>query len=137
MLNALFQTTTIPVLEQAVGFAQARHGILAGNIANMDTPGYRVRDLSPSEFQARLKKAILERDRQASSGDLSVKGESYQDSFADLSESLSDILYHDDSSGSLEKQVLAITKNQMEHNFALAILTSQFRLLQSAIAERA
>ena len=51
-------STQIPVLEQVVNFSQARHGVLAGNIANLDTPGYRVRDLSPELFQERLKAAI-------------------------------------------------------------------------------
>jgi len=58
MLSSLFDSSTIPVLEQVVNFTQARHGILAGNIANLDTPGYKTRDLSPVEFQNRLKEAI-------------------------------------------------------------------------------
>ena len=47
MINKMFDSTTIPVLEQVINFSQARHAVLAGTIANMDTPGYRVRDLSP------------------------------------------------------------------------------------------
>src|SRR5687768_11775068 len=58
MLSSLFQSSTIPVLEQVVNFTEARHGILAGNIANLDTPGYRTRDLSPTLFQERLQEAI-------------------------------------------------------------------------------
>src|SRR4030042_4347215 len=58
MLSSLFSSTTIPVLEQVVNFTEARHGVLAGNIANLDTPGYRTRDLSPELFQQRLQKAI-------------------------------------------------------------------------------
>ena len=58
MLSSLFQSSTIPVLEQVVNFTEARHGVLAGNIANLDTPGYRTRDLSPALFQERLKEAI-------------------------------------------------------------------------------
>src|SRR5689334_1704892 len=58
MLSTLFQSSTIPVLEQVVNFTEARHGVLAGNIANLDTPGYKTRDLSPALFQQRLKEAI-------------------------------------------------------------------------------
>ncbi len=39
-------------------FAQRRHAILAGNVANMSTPGYKTRDLSVDDFQTNLKKAI-------------------------------------------------------------------------------
>ena len=58
MLSSLFQSSTIPVLERVVNFTEARHGVLAGNIANLDTPGYKTRDLSPETFQEQLKEAI-------------------------------------------------------------------------------
>ena len=58
MLSSMFQSTTIPVLQEVVRFAQARHTVLAGNIANLDTPGYKVRDLSVEDFQGRLEAAI-------------------------------------------------------------------------------
>ena len=48
MLSGLFQATTIPVLEQVVCFAQARHNVLAANIANMDTRATR-----PATYQFR------------------------------------------------------------------------------------
>src|SRR4029077_12706000 len=58
MLSSLFNNTTIPALGQVLNFAQARHTVLTGNIANVNTPGYRLRDLSQTEFQERLKEAI-------------------------------------------------------------------------------
>ena len=61
MYSTLFKSTTIPVLQQAVQFNQARHAVLAGNIANMDTPGYRVRDLSVEDFQNQLREVIKKR----------------------------------------------------------------------------
>lgn len=137
MLNqTLFDSSTIPALEQVVRFAQARHGVLAGNVANFDTPGYRVRDLSPEQFQARLKTALAQRERgqsQAVSQAQLLPG----DPVAEVSRDLEDILFHDDSTGGLEEQIAQIAKNQMQHNLAMSILTSQFRLLQAAISERA
>lgn len=59
----IFGSTAIPVLEQVVAFTQARHGVLAGNVANLDTPDYKTRDLSPALFQEKLKEAIEDRDR--------------------------------------------------------------------------
>ena len=47
-LDGILSTTTIPVLERVIGFAQHRHEILAGNIATFDTPGYRTRDRAPA-----------------------------------------------------------------------------------------
>jgi flagellar basal-body rod protein FlgB len=65
MVTGLFDSSTLPVLEQVVTFTEARHGVLAGNIANLDTPGYRSQDLSTAEFQTRLKDAIESRQRAA------------------------------------------------------------------------
>ena len=132
MPPSLFQSTTIPLLEQVVNFTQARHGVLAGNLANLDTPGYKVRDLSPDLFEQRLKEAVdTSRYAMPSSPD-----ETGYDRFAEVKQSMKSILYHDQSDVSLEQQVMEITKNQMRHNLALTIMTNQFRLLQAAISEQ-
>ena len=58
MWPALFQKSVLPAVEQTLQFAERRHAILAGNIANADTPGYQTRDLSVSDFQSALKDVI-------------------------------------------------------------------------------
>ena len=58
MLPNVFGSTNIPVLQEVLQFSQARHGVLVGNLANVNTPGYRTRDLSVNNFQTRLKEAI-------------------------------------------------------------------------------
>jgi len=134
MLTSLFQGTTIPVLEQVINFAQTRHTVLAGNVANIDTPGYRMRDLSPEMFQARLKSAIQQRDTM---GTVMSPGNVTENPVSSVGGSFADMLHHDDSNGSLEDQVTAIAKNELQHNTALAIMVSQFQLLQAAISEKA
>jgi len=136
MLPSLLQNTAIPVLEQVVNFAQARQNVLAGNIANIDTPGYRMRDLSPEKFQARLKSAIAHRDQMQSSVSVSL-GHTSDNPVSEVGSSLTDMLHHDDTNGNLEQQITAAAKNQLQHNMAVSIMTSQFRLLQAAISERA
>ena len=137
--NSIFNSTSIPVLEQVVNFTQARQGVLAGNIANMDTPGYRTRDLSPEMFQEKLKEAIENkntRSAQGSSYDATNQLFKNTEDLSQVSKSLEGILFHDESNVSIEKQIAQISKNQMQHNLAITIMTSQFRLLQAAISER-
>jgi len=151
----LFDSSTIPVLEQVVNFTQARHGVLAGNIANIDTPGYRTRDLSQANFQNALKKVIQERDQQpaisypyqndftgtpTTGGQALGMGTSVAQSHPSMNsvkDSMKSILFHDNSDVSIEQQVTELTKNQFQHNLAISIMTSQFRLLRAAISERA
>ena len=52
---------TFGALEKAIGISQQRHTLLTGNISNVDTPGYRPKDI---DFQATLRQAL-----QTSSGD--------------------------------------------------------------------
>ena len=137
MFPSLFKTSTIPVLEQMLSFTQARHGVLAGNIANLDTPGYRVRDLSPEAFQEQLREAIAADEQPTITGSPGETAALSAGSIDEVASTPDAFLYHDDSTGNLENQVSQIAKNQMQHNVALAILTSQFRLLQTAISERA
>ncbi len=141
MLSSLFNSSSIPVLEQVANFSSARHSVLAGNIANMDTPGYQARDLSPDVFQSRLKAALVERDQAKQSyGRTSASaggGDSLASPIQEVTHSMEGMLRHDQDNVSLEQQVAEITKNQMQNSMALSILSSQFRLLQAAISERA
>jgi flagellar basal-body rod protein FlgB len=132
MLSGLFNSTAIPVLEQVVNFTEARHNVLAGNIANLDTPGYRARDLPPAQFQAQMKEAIEQRDRP--SGEFS--GVDRAKAVSEVGRSMRTILRHDDNNTGLENQVSEMSKNQMQYSLALSIMTSQFRLLQAAVSER-
>jgi flagellar basal-body rod protein FlgB len=154
MLPRLFHATTLPTLEQVVRFTQARHHVLAGNLANIDTPGYQVRDLPVEEFRAYLLEFIARRQRgdlpaapaALSPGELAYLGHTAGSSLrgtGDISRFLQartvepspTILFHDLTNCSLEQQVTEMVKNHLLHNTAMAIMASQFRQLQTAIAE--
>lgn len=134
MMQGVINSTALAALEQSVLFTEARHGVLAGNIANFDTPGYRVRDLPPEVFQARLAEAL---DAEHAGGSPSSMASNVELRIDDVAESMRGVLFHDDSNGSLEHQVAELSKNQVMHNTAVAVMSHQFRLLEAAISERA
>lgn len=139
MLPSLLASTNIPILQQVVNFSQARHGVLAGNIANINTPGYRTRDLNVEVFEKRLKSAIAESKRAGNGGRPISAGDlptSPEDPMRKVSESMNNLMYHDDTNIDLEKQVAEINKNQYLHGLALQIMTNQMQLIQTAISER-
>lgn len=153
MLDTLFQSSTLPLLEQVVSFTQARHGVLAGNLANVDTPGYRARDLSTEAFQDQLKTALVEsRQRGPNRSPINPHLESLSpgvtsatrtierqatDPYEEMRDSMKGMLRHDENDISIEHQVAEIAKNHAQHNMALTIMNSQFRLLRTVISERA
>ena len=46
---------TFNTLEQAINLTQKRHSLIAGNISNLDTPGFKAKDI---DFKAALAKAM-------------------------------------------------------------------------------
>jgi flagellar basal-body rod protein FlgB len=149
MMSSMFDSSPLPVLEQVVKFTSARHGVLAGNLANLDTPGYHVRDLSVDEFQTQLKEAVEQRRQQpvprapyvASPGmpalTTSTKSSIHrEDKLATVADNVKGMLRHDENNSSLEEQVSEIAKNQAEFNMALSLMNAQFRLLRAAVTER-
>jgi flagellar basal-body rod protein FlgB len=135
MIQALFQNTTIPALGESINFAQARHNVLVGNVANLDTPGYRALDLPVGAFQEKLAEAIQARGEmrdayvsEAGIGDL-------EDPWRQVREATQSIVRHDGVNVGMEQQVLEISKNQFLHNLAITVMGSQFRLLQTMISE--
>lgn len=157
MLTTLFGNSSVPLLEQVVNFTEARHGVLAGNIANLDTPGYTTRDLSPELFQEKLREAVTaSRSAPAPAfgygnyGSFAGNGGSASPAassvgrvdrnfaaFDHVKDSYKSILRHDGVNVSMENQINQVVKNQQEHNLAVGILSNQFRLLRAAISERA
>jgi flagellar basal-body rod protein FlgB len=128
------ESTTIPILEKVVGFAQSRHTVLVGNLANADTPGYQVRDLSHDTFQERLKEVIEKRNTPYATS--AARVDEYDSAMQEVNDSMRTLLFHDKSDVGLEQQVLEISKNRTMHNMAISIMQNQFALLNVAISER-
>jgi flagellar basal-body rod protein FlgB len=135
MLDNLLQTNTVPLLEQVVNFSQARHNLLAGNIANLDTPGYQAVDLDTDKFAEQLR-SMLATQKMGNSESAEESGFSELRKPGQHGLEWGNLMRHDHGDVSLEQQIAQLSKNQMQHNLALTIMTSQFRLLQAAITER-
>ena len=133
MFADMFESTTIPVLQEVVNFTQSRHNVLAGNIANLNVPGYKTRDLSVVDFQSRLRQAIDKRDHPSpvqSPGDI---GYQRAEPLAEIAKNSKTIMRHDANNVGIEQQSADVMKNQLEHNMALALLVQQFHSLETAI----
>ncbi len=142
-VQALFQNNSSALLEQVVNFSQMRHNVLAGNIANVSTPGYQFRDLPQEAFEELLKaaadtKTVTPAKTATPRGGLAGLHDAQElmDPFAEVQDQIAKEMVVNSKNRSLEYQVAEITKNQMQHNMALAILNNQYQLIQTAISER-
>lgn len=139
MWTSWLQSSTIPALEQSVAFAQKRHTLLAGNIANIDVPDYRTRDLSLTDFQETLQESIHadQSSQSYSAGQALLKPHESVKAMEKVRDVRNQILYLDGNDVSLEQQVTQISKNQLMHDTAVALMRSQFKTLSAAISENA
>lgn len=134
MWNNWINASSLPALEQAAVFTEKRQALLAGNIANLDVPGYKTRDLSTNDFQTRLREA-LEAEKSAGNSTRSAGQPSAVPGMERVRDVSQHVLMHDGSDVSLEEQVTQISKNESLHNISIALMRAQFRNLEAAIRE--
>ena len=132
MFSSLFGSSTIPALEETARFAQSRHEVLVGNIANYGVPGYKTRDLSTSAFQRRLRDAIDDKGSSiGADGAMRVYKDAQDGGMSVVDKDIDGMMFHDGGTVGMEQQVLEVTKNQNLHNMAVSIMTHQFSLPRS------
>jgi flagellar basal-body rod protein FlgB len=129
-IDRLLNQGNAPLLEQVVQFSSQRHRLIAENIANVDTPGYRQKDLSVERFQGLLRERIETR-RQAPAGSMG-----FDDIRSEVTNPMRNILFHDRNNRSMEQLATDLAKNAMMHNLAIELLRKQFMGLEAALRER-
>ena len=132
MWSSWLTESSIPALEQSAAFSQRRHQLLAGNIANLDVPGYQSRDLSVDDFEEALREMV---DKSAEGGVDRYGIAASQVAEDKVRDVTRQVVYHDGSNVSLEEQVTEISKNSGMHDMTIALMRSQFATLESAIRE--
>ncbi len=141
-LSDVTNAGAIPLLEKTLAFTEARNRMLAENIANVNTPGYRARQLSVRDFQAALRSARERRRAEGGSGfHLPETREVRTDAAGHLQatpslEPVENILFHDGTNARVEHHMADLAENAMMHQVATELMQKKFGSLQSAIRGR-
>ena len=140
-LNGLFSRGAISTLESLAAFTEARQRVLADNIANVDTPFYKARDLSPEAFAQQLRCAIDQRGPangplRLESSEQAVMDDAGQLRFVFQEVEHNNVLFHDQGNRSVEKLMAGMAKNRMMHEASTRLLAHEFQMLQMAIRGR-
>lgn len=126
-IDKMLNNGSEPFLEQTLRFTAARHKLIAQNVVNISTPGYKQQDLSVSQFQ----KMLAERGEQAESA--GPGGTSFDDIGVEAEDAHHGILFHDGQTRSMEQLMSDQAKNALMHNLAIELLRDQFQLMESAL----
>lgn len=140
MIEGLFNSGSMPVLERMVQFTGQRHAVIADNIANLSTPFYRPKDLSVEKFQKHLRRAVEDRREgvMPRQGELRLNDTRefrfHQGHLDARPEALDEnIMFHDRNNRDLERIMQDLAENTLAHNAGIEMLKSEFNLLRMAI----
>ncbi|RUT33117.1 flagellar basal body rod protein FlgB [Arsenicitalea aurantiaca] len=114
---------------------QTRQGLLAENVANADTPGYRGRDLTPFSFDTQLRTAGTMQTATtrpghiaASAGGASGFGESRLNNFE---------ITPAGNGVTLEDEMMKVTSNQLDYQAATSLYTKSIKIIRTALGRQA
>ncbi|MCK4629372.1 MAG: flagellar basal body rod protein FlgB [Sedimentisphaerales bacterium] len=143
ILEGLLNRGTLPVLQQVMSFTEARQEVLVNNISNLDTVGYKVKDLPTEEFFSALRKAVRRRADGGAGALLEMRSTRHlrwdrngrlRAEPAEIKNS--NILFQDGNNRFVEKQMSDMSKNALLHNLTTELLRQQYGLLKTAISGR-
>ena len=129
-IDRLLNQGSGPLLEQMLRFTSARHDLIAQNVVNISTPGYKQRDLSVETFQQKLS------ERFAEAQDAPPGSMRFDDISADVEQGGHGILFHDGQNRSMEQLMSDQAKNALMHNVAIELLRRQFQTMEMALKDR-
>ena len=99
-------------IERYMDLLSARQKLVAANIANADTPGYRARDI---DFQSEFQSAIAAPPASVEVPGLKIK--------------------NDGNNVSVDREARLLSENALRFNVASELMRSQIRMVRSAIQE--
>jgi flagellar basal-body rod protein FlgB len=127
-MDALFGET-IEMLSAILDFRSERHKVIASNIANIDTPNYRPKDIIV--FKEELKALIgngtgitMARSREKHLSELSISRDKADFEVVDIGESVD-----------LDSEMAKLAENNLMHNLAVELLARKFRGLNTVLRE--
>lgn len=143
-IRELATADAIPALEAGVRFAAQRQRVIVQNVANLDTPDFRQRDLPVAGFREALGRAIDDRRRQwgGTRGELEWRestslrvGNDGEPRFLPV-EGEAGVLFHDRNNRDVERLMQDIVENVGAFRVSTDLLKSRYDLLRTAIAGR-
>jgi len=122
--TSMVDTPMTEALSRFLDVDVARHKLITTNLANIDTPGYRTRDL---DFRAELARATTEAFG-VESGRLAYA------SFTPVVHQVRGLMERPDGNNvSVERESLLLAENQIKFNLAVQLLKGQFHGIALAI----
>ncbi len=138
-LSSITDRGATPALVKTLAYSQAKLSVIAENVANIHTPGYRAKQLDDGAFRAALRKAFDTRGRGGNRQfTVEVGREVRTDEQGYLAVTPSErpvehTLHHDGTNLSIEREMADLARIGMWHDLATSLLRDRTDRLRKAI----
>ncbi len=142
-ISGLTNAGALPTLEMGVRFAAQRQRTISHNIANLSTPGFQPKEVSPRAFQEVLGEAV-DRRRAKTGGmhgalDWRETAQITRDPRGNLKlvpqDASPNVLFHDRNNRDLERMMADLAENVAAYRVATDLLRSRVAAMTAAIRE--
>ena len=113
---------TVTLLEKMLDVSSIKHKVIANNIANVNTPGYKKMEVN---FAGQLEKALKE--------DSMNKFDTLQPKIVISKEDTSETVRNDGNNVDMDKEVSSLVKNTLSYNIYTQLLAKKYEGIKSAI----
>jgi len=122
---------SVDQLEQAMTFHRERHGVLSGNLANLDTPGYQPKDLERAAPIVATQGGVELAKTQAGHMDVNGATASSASVFTETTDSSS----ADGNAVSLEREMAKLQANKVRYATTTEVASRRLALLRYAATD--
>lgn len=121
MYDQILNTTSVQVLKKLQDYTVLKQKVIANNIANVETPGFRAKDVS---FKDEFAKALRDGEFEKA---FSLEPKVYERN--DIS------VRNDGNNVDIEKEMIELQKNRMKYEVYVELLKNRFKLVKDLFAE--
>lgn len=123
-------SNTIDMLEKALDYSSTKQQVISQNIANVDTPNYKLKEVMP--FKTILNKEI---DEQVTAKMTNKKNIPFSSSSSEYVKIVkNDTRYNESSNGvDTDQEMAKMAENQIYYNALVEQISGKFQTLQSVI----
>lgn len=138
ILSTIADRGAAPALRNVVAFNEARLRVIADNVANAQTPGYRAKQLDVQAFQKSLGEALERRDHFSKPFvvDGNREAQSGGNGFLQVTPTLrpvDNVLFQDGTNVSIEREMADLAETAMAHDLATGLLRDSQDGIRKAI----
>jgi len=124
MIDGVFSGSNYLMARKMLDYSNLRHEALAGNLANIEVPGYKRMDVSATDFQSQLSKAVKSGSAQKINN---VQPQVTMDTNAVSSR-------EDGNNVEMDHEMMEMSRNSLEYEYLTRYINHDYQMIRSAIS---